>query len=60
MNQNVVLRYDPGAPVNRPLQVWHRGIRRDDATPLDRHANCFIKRETSTTGLAFTRIKDGE
>jgi len=60
VKQNVVLRYDPSAPPSRPLQVWHRGARRDDATPLDRHANCFIKRESSSSSLAFTRIKDGE
>jgi len=60
VKQNVVLRYDPSAPVHRPLQVWHRGVRHGDATLLDRHANCFVKRETSPSSLDFSRIKGGE
>jgi transposase InsO family protein len=57
VKQNVTLRYDPGAPPARPIQVWHRGMRQDDATPLDRHANCFVKRDNTAihpTGVDFT------
>lgn len=62
VKQNVTLRYDPGAPLNRPLQVWHRGSRHDDATPLDRHANCFVKRDNAPAkpGLEFTSLADGK
>ena len=62
VRQNVTLRYDPGAPTSRPLQVWHRGIRYDDATPLDRHANCFVKRDNATpkSGLDFSSIADAK
>lgn len=60
VKQNVTLRYDPGAPVSRPLQVWSRGVRHDDATPLDRHANCFVKRDNAKPkpGLDFSSLSD--
>jgi len=35
-------------------------VRHGDATLLDRHANCFVKRETSPSSLDFSRIKGGE
>jgi hypothetical protein len=62
VRQNVTLRYDPGAPVSRPLQVWHRGVRHDDAKPLDPHANCFVKRDNSTpkSSLDFTSLADAK
>ena len=60
VRQNVTLRYDPGAPMSRPLQVWHRNVRYADAKPLDSRANCFVKRDSATpkSGLDFTRLSD--
>lgn len=60
VGQSVVLRYDPGAPHHRPLQVWWSGKRYPDANPLDRHANCFVKRNhgTSSSTLNFTRFNE--
>jgi hypothetical protein len=59
VNQNVTLRYDPAASPTRPIQVWHRGARHGDATALDRHANCFVKRDNAAankTGLDFSSL----
>ncbi len=62
VKQNVTLRYDPAAPPSRPLQVWRRGARHNDAKPLDRHANCFVKRDSGTpkSSLDFTRLADAK
>lgn len=60
VRHTVLLRYDPSAAAQRPLQVWHSGKRYDDAKPVDVHANCFVKRDsTQRPGLDFTRL-DGE
>lgn len=60
VRHNVLLRYDPSAAAHRPLQVWHEGKRYSDARPVDVHANCFVKRETSEAkALDFTRL-DGK
>jgi transposase InsO family protein len=40
----VVLRYDPGAPKGRPVQVWMNGKRQKDATLVDAYQNCFVRR----------------
>jgi putative transposase len=40
----VVLRHDPAKP-GRQVQVWLKGARVQDATVVDVHANCFVKRE---------------
>ena len=40
----VTLRYDPSAPVGRPIQVWHDGKQIELAKPVDLYANCFVKR----------------
>lgn len=58
VRQNVTLRYDPGAPTSRPLQVWHKNARFGDAKPLDAQANCLVKRESTTpkSTLDFTRL----
>jgi len=37
------LRYDPGAPPGRPVQVCHEGRQIQLAKPVDLHANCFVK-----------------
>lgn len=43
----VTLRFDPGAPLSRPIQVVHNG-ERSQATPLDAYANSFVKRDRPT------------
>lgn len=60
VRQSVTLRYDPGAPASRPLQVWRGSTQHEDAKPLDRHANCFVKREGTKEkpGLNFTQLTD--
>ena len=60
VRQNVTLRYDPAGPPTRSLQVWVGNKRHQDATPLDRRANCFVKRDnaapTSAAALTFSNI----
>lgn len=51
VRQNVILRYDPAAPRTKPLQVFYKGERYDDAKVLDAYANCFVKRERPTGNL---------
>ena len=42
VGQTVVLRYDPAAPPNRPLQVVHDGKPAGQATVLDAYANTAV------------------
>jgi transposase InsO family protein len=51
VSEKVTLRYDPGAPPGRPVQVWHEARRLPDATPLDAYANCFVKRHRPSCNL---------
>ena len=44
VGENVLLRYDPGAPPARPLKVRHRDRDAGDATILDAYANTAVKR----------------
>ena len=44
VGQTVVLRYDPAAPPNRPLQVVHDGKPAGQATVLDAYANTAVRR----------------
>ncbi len=44
VGQRVVLRYDPGAPPSRPLDVVHDGKPAGKATRLDAYANTAVKR----------------
>lgn len=44
VGHNVTLRYDPGAPPQRPIQVWHQQRQIALAKPADAYANCFVKR----------------
>ena len=44
----VTLRYDPGAPPARGVQVWHEDKFVSRATPLDAYANCFVRRQRPT------------
>jgi transposase InsO family protein len=51
IGERVTLRYDPGAPPGRPIEVWHEHRRLADATPLDAYANCFVKRHRPSWNL---------
>ena len=44
VGQTVILRYDPGVPPTRPLQVLHNGADAGLATILDAYANASVKR----------------
>ncbi len=57
--QRVVLRFDPLAPPQRPIQVVHEGKPAGFATPLDLHANARVKRQGPSQPLSF-RALDGE
>lgn len=73
IGSNVTVRYDPAAPPQRPIEVWHKGKRYPDATVLDAYANCYVKRErpslTARTDTAapqpnnnldFTKLDPGD
>jgi hypothetical protein len=44
----VVLRYDPGAPASRGVELWYEDKFVCRATPLDAYANCFVRRNRPT------------
>jgi len=44
VGETVTLRYDPGAPASRGIEVWHKDKFICRATPLDAYANCFVRR----------------
>ncbi len=44
VGETVALRYDPSRP-GRPVQVWLKGTRVQEAKVVDTHANCFVRRE---------------
>ena len=44
VGHTVVLRHDPAAPPNRPLQVVHDGHPAGQATVLDAYANTAVRR----------------
>jgi hypothetical protein len=48
---NETLRYDPGAPVSRGIELWHEGKFVARVTPLDAYANCFVRRHRPSQGL---------
>jgi putative transposase len=45
IGEKVTLRFDPGAPPERPIQVCHAGKRIELARPVQTYANCFVKRD---------------
>jgi transposase InsO family protein len=45
VGEKVTLRFDPGAPPQRPVQVCHAGTLIELARPVQTYANCFVKRE---------------
>ena len=51
LGEKVTLRYDPSAPIGRPIQVWHEQRRIHDAKPLDAYANAFVKRHRPSWNL---------
>ena len=51
VGERVTLRYDPGAPPGRPLQVCHEGRPIQLAKPVDLYANCFVKRDRPSRTL---------
>ena len=57
--QRVVLRFDPLAPPERPMQVIHEDKPAGVATPLDLHGNARAKRAGPSQPLSF-RSLDGE
>lgn len=51
VGQKVLLRFDPGAPAARGVEVWHAGQFIARATPLDAYANCFVRRQRPSRSL---------
>jgi putative transposase len=51
VGEKVLLRYDPGAPAVRGVEVWHAGQFIARATPLDAYANCFVRRQRPSHSL---------
>ena len=51
IGQTVTLRYDPGAPPARGVEVWHEDKFVSRATPLDAYANCFVRRNRPTQNI---------
>ena len=74
VGQTVVLRYDPAAPPNRPLQVVHDGKPAGQATMLDAYANTAVRRvrpswqiqtddpapEPPPSPIALRKLKDND
>jgi len=50
VGETVTLRFDP-AKLGRPVQVWHRGERAQDAKRVDVYANCFVRRDHASKRL---------
>lgn len=51
VGHTVTLRYDPGAPAARGVEVWHQDKFVSRATPLDAYANCFVRRNRPTQNI---------
>ncbi len=51
VGEKVTLRYDPAAPPGRAIQVWHDGHAIELAKPVQTYANCFVKRNRSSSNL---------
>lgn len=52
VGENVTLRFAPGAPPQRPIQVCFQGQLRAPARPVQTYANCFVKRDRPSRTLA--------
>ncbi len=51
IGQSVTLRYDPGAPASRGVELWHEGAFVGRATALDAYANCFVRRHRPSQSI---------
>ena len=51
VGETVTLRFEPSVP-RRMVQVWHQGHKVHEAKVVDVYANCFVKRDKPSTGLA--------
>jgi hypothetical protein len=45
VGQTVTLRFDPGVPASRGIEVWHEQRFVGRAMPVDAYANCFVQRQ---------------
>jgi transposase InsO family protein len=52
VGEKVTLRFDPAAPPERPIQVWHKEHAIERAKPVQTYANCFVKRQRPAGTLA--------
>jgi hypothetical protein len=51
VNHTVTLRFDPGAPPARGVEVWFDEKFAGRASPLDAYANCFVRRNRPTQNI---------
>jgi len=51
VNHTVTLRFDPGAPPARGVEVWFDEKFVGRASPLDAYANCFVRRNRPTQNI---------
>jgi transposase InsO family protein len=51
VNHTVTLRFDPGAPPARGVEVWLDEKFVGRASPLDAYANCFVRRNRPTQNI---------
>lgn len=58
VGDTVTLRYDPAKP-GRPVQVWAKGRKVQDAKLVDPHGNCFVRRD-QPTGLRLADLAKKE
>jgi len=57
VGEAVVLRYDPSRP-GRPVQVWLKGARVQEAKVVDTYANCFVRREQPSVERPGLKLSD--
>ena len=50
VDETVVLRFDPSRP-GRPVDVYFKGRKIEQAKKVDLYANCFVKRDHATKAL---------
>jgi len=51
IGETVTLRYDPGAPPSRGVELWHAGRFVARLSPLDAYANCFVRRQRPSQSI---------
>jgi len=51
IGETVTLRYDPGAPPSRGVELWREGVFLGRARALDAYANCFVRRNRPSQGI---------